>query len=123
MKKDVLTIPENTETSDVSRPAQTGPVFAYDEDLSALNMRYTARTRSIEWKDDKATSDAVQALTRLLASDCKYIFRHRLEAGQGIICNNVLHNRTGFKNGKSVLEKRLIYRARYYDRINSKLAS
>lgn len=119
LENDVLTIPENRETNEVTRLAQTGPVFTADSFPGTLNMRYTARTRSIEWKDNSDTSEAVNALTTLLASDCKYIFHHRLEAGQGIICNNILHNRTGFKNGKSPLEKRLIYRARYYDRVSA----
>lgn len=118
MAPDVLTIPENLEANEVKRLAQTGPVFSVNEKSGALHMRYTARTRSIEWKDNDATKAAITALTTLLASDCKAIFHHRLEAGQGIICNNVLHNRTSFSNGESALEKRLIYRARYYDRIS-----
>ena len=37
-----------------------------------------------------------------------------LAPGQGLICNNVLHDRTGFHdNGPA----RLLYRGRYYDRI------
>jgi hypothetical protein len=33
----------------------------------------------------------------------------------GLVCNNVLHDRSGFRDGAT--RKRLVYRARYYDRI------
>jgi len=122
MEPDVLTIPENLEANEVKRAAQTGPVFSVNHKLNTLNMRYTARTRSIQWKDNDDTKAALAALTTLLASDCQYIFRHRLEAGQGIICNNVLHNRTSFSNGEADAEKRLIFRARYYDRVTDTAA-
>ncbi len=36
------------------------------------------------------------------------------EPGWGLICNNVLHTRTGFADGQP---PRLLYRARYYDRL------
>lgn len=117
MAEDALTIPANTEEEGVSRPAQTGPVFSIDPASGSLHMRYTARTRSIEWKTDSATQKAVQALERLLASDMPYIFRYRLAAGEGLLCNNVLHNRTAFADDVDKGKSRLIYRARYYDRV------
>ena len=117
MAADAMTIPANTEEEGVSRPAQTGPVFSVDPITGSLHMRYTARTRSIEWKANAATQNAVQALERLLASDSPYIFRYRLAAGEGLVCNNVLHNRTAFTDEVDKGMSRLIYRARYYDRI------
>ena len=78
-------------------------------------MRYTARTRNIVWRDDPVTDQAIAFLSTLLASDSVAIFRARLEAGQGIICNNVLHNRTAFVDDPD--HKRLVYRARYMDPI------
>lgn len=117
MAADAMTIPANTEEEGVSRPAQTGPVFSVDPVTGSLHMRYTARTRSIEWKANAATQNAVQALERLLASDSPYIFRYRLAAGEGLLCNNVLHNRTAFADEVDKGMSRLIYRARYYDRI------
>ena len=39
-----------------------------------------------------------------------------LKAGQGIICNNVLHNRTAFTDSEK--QKRLMYRARFYDAVH-----
>jgi alpha-ketoglutarate-dependent taurine dioxygenase len=115
MQPDAMTIPANTEDGS-ARPAQSGPVFSVDP-VGNLHMRYTARTRSIEWKNDPATHAAVKILERLLAEDSPYVFRHRLAAGQGLLCNNVLHNRTAFADDVDKGLARLIYRARYYDRI------
>ncbi len=111
---DAMTIPERTDEDGVARAAQTGPVFSIDE-MGALHMRYTARTRSIKWKQDALTLAAVAALETLLATDLPYIYRILLESGMGLMCNNVLHDREGFKDAPS--SPRLLYRARYYERI------
>jgi len=115
MQPDAMTIPANTETGVETREARSGPVFSIDTATGDLHMRYTARTRSIEWKQDDATRAAVAFLEELLESQSPYIFRNRLSAGQGLICNNVLHNRTAFADNASA--PRLVYRARYYERI------
>ncbi|MDA8095192.1 MAG: TauD/TfdA family dioxygenase [Betaproteobacteria bacterium] len=114
MAPDVMTIPARTDDAGIARPAQAGPVFSVTQ-AGRLHMRYTARTKSIEWKGDALTKAAVAFLEALLASDLPYIFRGRLEAGQGLICNNVLHDRSGFKDDEA--RPRLLYRARYHDRI------
>ncbi len=62
--KDVMTIPERVDETDGVRPAQSGPVFSLDASGN-LHMRYTARTRSIEWKQDAYTLAAVVALEKL----------------------------------------------------------
>ncbi|MDH5784459.1 MAG: TauD/TfdA family dioxygenase, partial [Chromatiales bacterium] len=82
----------------------------------ALHMRYTARKRNIEWKDDSTTEAALAALERLL-SDNPYIFRATLQPGMGLLCNNVLHTRDGFRDDPKA-PPRLLYRARYFDRID-----
>ncbi|MBI4938356.1 MAG: TauD/TfdA family dioxygenase [Nitrosomonadales bacterium] len=111
---DAMTIPERVDEDGVARAAQTGPVFSIDED-GALHMRYTARTRSIEWKQDKTTLAAVSLLEKLLSSDSPYIYHARLEPGMGLLCNNVLHDRAGFNDNAS--HPRLLQRARFYERI------
>jgi len=100
----------------VQRPAQSGPVFSIEPETGDLHMRYTARTRSIEWKRDALTREAVEYLQTILANN-EYVIRHRMEPGQGLVCNNVLHNRTAFRNDADSGKSRLVYRARYYDRI------
>jgi alpha-ketoglutarate-dependent taurine dioxygenase len=117
MQFDAMTIPPNIEDGVEIRPQQSGPVFSVQESTGALHMRYTARTRSIEWKDDRNTRLAAGFLTELVNSDSAYIFRYRLCAGQGVICNNVLHRREAFTDDVEQGAQRLLYRARYHDRI------
>jgi alpha-ketoglutarate-dependent taurine dioxygenase len=112
---DAMTIPANADDGAGGRAACTGPVFLVDEDGS-LAMRYTARTRSIVWKDDDATRGAVAALEHVLAEPSPFRFTLRLQAGQGLVCNNVLHNRTGFEDAPG-RPPRLVYRGRYLDRV------
>jgi hypothetical protein len=78
-------------------------------------MRYSARKRNIVWRDTEDTASAVSMINDLLAEDDK-VLKVELKAGQGIICNNVLHNRSGFTDSDE--QKRLMYRARYYDAVN-----
>jgi len=114
-----MTIPANMESGQVTRPAQSGPVFALDPDAHRLHMRYTARTRSIVWRDDDMTGNALTALGKLLDEANPDVFHYRLQAGEGVLSNNVLHSRTAFRQGKTEAEQRLLYRARYYARIST----
>jgi alpha-ketoglutarate-dependent taurine dioxygenase len=117
MAPDAMTIPANTEEGGEMRAAQTGPVFSVDPASGSLHMRYTARKRSIVWKENAETRAAVDSLEKLLAGKVPYVFHYRLAAGEGLVCNNVLHNRTEFADDVDKGITRLIYRARYYDRI------
>ena len=84
MAPDAMTIPgRQSDDGDpgVARPAQTGPVFSVDPLGRTLHMRYTARTRSIEWKDDAATLKAVAFLERYLREDNPDVLQLRLEPG------------------------------------------
>lgn len=116
MEPDAMTIPANADGDAEVRAAQTGPVFSVDKSTGSLHMRYTARKRSIEWKRDARTMEAVALLEQLLA-ESPFRLKHRLGAGEGIICNNVLHCREAFEDGSSAARQRLLLRARYYDRV------
>ena len=111
MHADAMAIPENVEPDGKVRPVNIGPVFYVDPRAGALGMRYTARTRSIAWREDAATQKAVSALTRILADEPLTIAT-RLRPGTGLVCNNVLHDRTGFASAGS--GGRLLYRIRYH---------
>ena len=114
MASDVMTIPANIMDGKEIRSECTGPVFSVFPDGN-LHMRYTARTRSIEWKDDPVTQAAVKTLGEFLESNSPYIYRATLQSGQGLISNNILHDRSGFEDAGDY--KRLLYRLRYYQRI------
>ncbi len=114
MHPEAMMIPDNIEDGKVIRAAQAGPVFLLKPD-GCLHMRFSARKRNIIWRDTSDTSAAVAKINQLLADE-KKVFKVALHAGQGIICNNVLHNRSGFTDGET--QKRLMYRARYYDAVH-----
>jgi len=116
MAPDAMTIPPNVQNGTEIRPQQSGPVFSVDAG-GHLHMRYSARTRNVLWKDDAATRAAAEALLNLFHGDSPFIVRHRLKSGQGVLTNNVLHCRTAFADDAGRGQARLLYRARYYDRI------
>lgn len=116
---EAMTIPGNDMDDDVQRGDVTGPVFSLNKADGTLYMRYTARKRNIVWAPDSATQAAVVYLSEILSDDgpgAPYIFRHRMEPGQGLICNNVLHTRTGFDNREEGTGDRMMLRARYLER-------
>jgi alpha-ketoglutarate-dependent taurine dioxygenase len=116
MRPGAMTIPPNIDSGTEIRGACVGPVFSVDADTGSLHMRYSARKRNIEWRDDELTRAATALITKELENpENAYIYK--LNAGEGLICNNVLHKRDGFQDSPS--QKRLIYRARYYDRISN----
>lgn len=116
-RPDVMTIPPGKDGEGGERDAASGPVFSYHAATDSLHMRYTARKRNIEWSQDSMTQDTIAFLEQLLDSNnMPYRFRARLEPGMGLICNNVLHDRSGFADPADSTP-RLLYRARYFDRV------
>ena len=123
-----MSIPPRTDESGEARAEESGPVFSCDPASGDLHMRYTARTRSIAWADDAATRTAVAFLQQTLDAPtgaCPWVIRLRMSPGVGLICNNVLHDRGGFSDpeGTPAERRRLLYRARFLDRISQSLSS
>ncbi len=120
MQEDAMLIPKNVVEGVELRPDRIGPVFMVAAD-GHLHMRYTMRKRNVMWKDDPLLHQAVAWLQALLngqlSDGLPYIYRGTLQAGWGLISNNVLHNRSVFEDGNDPARNRLLYRARYYDRI------
>lgn len=115
MADDAMTIPANEGDDGLLREAQTGPVFSVAAVDGCLHMRYSARQRNVTWRQDPATQAAAARLLALFSEGDDYIYSFRLEPGQGVLSNNVLHRRDGFSDQPG--RQRLILRARYYDRI------
>ncbi|MBL4692449.1 MAG: TauD/TfdA family dioxygenase [Magnetovibrio sp.] len=113
--KTAMTIPGNADDDFVQRGDSSGPVFSVHKASGSLQMRYTARKRHVIWADDKATTQAVDFLQNLLGGP--YTFKHRLEPGEGLISTNILHTRSRFEDGDNQHQKRLMLRARFYDRL------
>ncbi len=108
MGEDAMTIPPNQGI----RGARSGPVFSVDRQ-GHLHMRYTARRKYIRWHP--GAEAVARRFAALLEGPLPYRFSYRLSAGEGVIGNNVLHNRQGFRNAPG--RERLVYRARYFDRL------
>ena len=117
MHPQAMTIPANIEADEVIRDEQAGPVFMVKPN-GELHMRFSARKRNIIWRDTAETKSAVAMINEII-TDEKNVVTVGLKAGQGLVCNNVLHNRSGFTDGDN--EKRLMYRARYYDAVARKI--
>jgi len=110
-----MTIPKSPEADGSVRPVSIGPVFFIENEK--LIMRYTARTRSISWKDE-ATKKAAVLLQELLEFERDYLHTLTLQPGQGILNNNTLHNRTAFDpSADTGSSQRMLYRVRFNNRL------
>jgi hypothetical protein len=119
---DTLTIPPNIKKNAVIRKQQVGPAFSLQSSNNLINhkslhLRYTGRKTHVIWKDDPRTTGALDFLKKTLQGKCPYIFHIKLKPGSGLIGNNILHNRTKFKDGNLAHSKRLVYRIYYRDRV------
>ena len=117
MAADAFTIPSNVERGQQIRPDHSGPVFSISPVDGSLHMRYSARQRNVIWKDDAATRDAAAFLLDLFRRGDDHMLRYRLAANEGVVSNNILHRRDGFRDDPAAGAKRLIYRARYFQRL------
>jgi hypothetical protein len=117
MHPEAMVIPENREADGSLRPVSIGPVFYPDPETGEMQMRYTARTRSIEWRDDALTREAVAFLQSTLEKPDPLTISLRFKAGQGVLCNNVLHDRTGFDAAAKGFSPRVVYRVRFHNRV------
>jgi hypothetical protein len=116
MHPNAFTIPANVLNGEIIRPEQSGPVFSVTA-AGHLHMRYSARQRNVIWRDDPLTLEAAEFLLNLWQQDSPYKIRYTLQAGEGLLCNNVLHCRTAFKDSDDPAYTRLLYRGRYFDRV------
>lgn len=120
MHPSAMTIPENAEPNGNLRPVSIGPVFEINSQTKHLEMRYTARTRSIEWRNDATTHAAVAYLQSVLNSDDPYIQTIKMQDSDGLLCNNSLHNRTGFDANSENTSARLLMRVRFHNRVTGR---
>jgi hypothetical protein len=112
---EAMSIPEHRVDGEVRRATSVGPVFFIDEKTQALYMRYTQRKKNIEFLDSLEIKQAVAYLDTLLNTTTDYHFKHLMQTGQGLLCNNVLHRRNAFTDDKD--NPRLLLRGRYFNRI------
>ena len=114
MAPDAMTIPARPTTTASPAPRRPARCSSSSAD-GALHMRYTARTRSIEWKDDAATRAAV-AFLRVAGR------RHRPHAARcgwrpAWAWSATTCCTTAPPLSTTRTAPRLLYRARYHDRV------
>jgi len=111
-----MTIPANILEGKEIRAEQTGPVFSVSPQ-GHLHMRYSARTKNIQWREDKQTLEATSFLQHLLNNNTDYIIEHKLRSGEGVISRNILHRRNAYFDSENKTNTRLLFRGRFYDEI------
>lgn len=114
MHPQAMTIPSFDDSAGEGHGAVSGPVFVPAD--GAMSMRFTIRKRNVIWRDDPVLTAAREKLADVLEND-PFVLRKRLAPNQGVICNNVLHERRAFTDKKDQGTGRLLYRVRSYDRI------
>ena len=78
-------------------PSRAGPVFSVDAHDGACTCATRRAPAACVWKDDRANPGRCGVPARVACSRRRaHVFRLRLEPGMGLVCNNVLHDRSGF---------------------------
>ena len=110
MNNVAYTIPENKKTG---RKSVNGYVFSFENKYKKLHMRFTMRENNISW--NKNAVKEINELKEIIKESEKYHIKYKLDYRQGVITNNILHNRSSFTNLEN--QTRLIYRIRSKKRV------
>lgn len=95
-----------------------GKVFWTNSD-GHLCHRFSFRKTDMAWSDDADVAAARAVLESFLLNEPEYVIEGRLESGLGLISNNVLHTREKLVDSEDEAKKRLLFRTRFYDRVNA----
>ncbi len=115
MQPNVMTIPENRKDGELMRAETSTAIFEVINQKHDVLMRYSMRKKNIIFAKDSLTQEALSCMDEFINSSLAPSISLKLKAGQGVLCNNVLHKRTAFMDKEGM--ERLYYRARYYNRI------
>lgn len=94
-----------------------GKVFWTNAD-GHLCHRFSFRKTDMAWSGDSEVAAAGRVLESLISDESAHAIEGRLESGMGLISNNVLHTREKLVDSDDAAKKRLLFRARFYDRVN-----
>lgn len=106
----------NPATGEVD-PHRGGKVFWTNAD-GHLCHRFSFRKTDMAWSEESDVAAAREALESLISDESAPVIEGRLESGMGLISNNVLHTRERLVDSDDAAKKRLLFRARFYDRVN-----
>ncbi len=82
-----------------------------------LCHRFSFRKMDMAWSEDSEILAAKDVLESLILNESEYVIEGRLESGMGLISNNIIHTRERLVDSNEVSKKRLLFRARFYDRV------
>jgi hypothetical protein len=94
-----------------------GKVFWTNAD-GHLCHRFSFRKTDMAWSGDSDVAAAGHVLESLISDESAHVIEGRLESGMGLISNNVLHTRERLVDSDDAAKKRLLFRTRFYDRVN-----
>lgn len=94
-----------------------GKVFWTNPD-GYLCHRFSFRKMDMAWSEDSDVRAAQDELESLMLNESGYVIEGRLESGLGLVSNNVLHTREKLVDSEDPSNKRLLFRTRFYDRVN-----
>ncbi len=95
-----------------------GKVFWVNQN-GHLCHRFSFRKMDMAWSEDGEVIAARDTLESLMLEESEYVIEGRLESGMGLISNNVLHTREKLIDSDDASKKRLLFRTRFYDRVNA----
>ncbi len=83
-----------------------------------LCHRFSFRKMDMAWSEDGDIKAARAVLESMMLAESEYVIEGRLESGLGLVSNNVLHTREKLVDSDDDAQKRLLFRTRFYDRVN-----
>jgi len=95
-----------------------GKVFWVNQN-GHLCHRFSFRKKDMNWSEDSEVIAARDTLESLILDESEYVIEGRLESGMGLISNNVLHTREKLIDSNDPSKRRLLFRTRFYDRVNA----
>jgi len=108
---------KNPKTGEISETLG-GRVFWTNAD-GQLCHRFSFRKLDMAWSEESEVLAAREVLEALILNESEYVIEGRLEAGMGLISNNVMHTREKLVDSEDASKKRLLFRTRFYDRVNA----
>lgn len=108
---------KNPKTGEISQDLG-GKVF-WTNSSGHLNHRFSFRKMDMAWSEHSEVLAAKEVLESLLLNESEFVIEGRLESGLGLISNNVLHTREKLIDSDDDASKRLLFRTRFYDRVNA----
>ncbi len=94
-----------------------GKVFWTNPD-GHLCHRFSFRKMDMAWAEDSDVKAAQDELESLILNESEYVIEGRLESGLGLVSNNVQHTREKLVDSNDPATQRLLFRTRFYDRVN-----